>query len=108
MGMKCETESCENEATVHLTEIREGKKIEMHLCEKCAAAKGLPGKTHFSISELLAGIASQSQQAAARPRKGKEAACGNCGTTLSQFQASGRFGCPECYATFKDDVQGLV
>jgi protein arginine kinase activator len=108
MGMKCESESCENEATVHLTEIREGKKIEMHLCEKCAAAKGLPGKTHFSISELLAGIASQSQQAAARPRKGKETACTNCGTTLSQFQASGRFGCPECYVTFKDDVHGLV
>jgi protein arginine kinase activator len=109
MGMKCESESCENEATVHLTEIREGKKIEMHLCEKCAAAKGLPGKAHFSISELLAGIASQSQQTQAKSaKKGKEAACPNCSTTLSQFQASGRFGCPECYTTFRDDVQGLV
>jgi protein-arginine kinase activator protein McsA len=50
----------------------------------------------------------QSQQAAAKAKKGKETSCPNCGTTLSQFQASGRFGCPECYTTFKDDVQGLV
>lgn len=107
MGMKCEVATCENEATVHLTEIRDGKKHEMHLCERCAAEKGLPGKTHFSISDLLAGIASQAHSPAQKPRKSKEAAC-VCGTTLSQFQASGRFGCPECYTTFRDDVQGLV
>src|SRR6185369_6401894 len=45
---------------------------------------------------------------AQKTRKGKEAACPGCGTTLSQFQASGRFGCPECYATFRDDVMNLV
>ncbi len=107
--MKCEVEGCENEATVHLTEIRDGKKHEMHLCEKCAAEKGLPGKSHFSISELLAGIASQAQAAAQqRTRKGKEVACAGCGITLSQFQSSGRFGCADCYQTFREDVQGLV
>ncbi len=106
--MKCDVTSCENEATVHLTEIREGKKHEMHLCERCAAEKGLPGKApHFSISDLLAGIASQAQEQAAKTRRGRETACA-CGTTLTQFQASGRFGCPECYSTFRDDVQGLV
>ena len=108
MGMKCEVQSCENEATVHLTEIREGKKHEMHLCERCAAEKGLPGKSHFSISDLLAGIASQAQTATVKAKRGKETACPVCTTTLTQFQSSGRFGCPECYTTFKEDVQGLV
>ena len=112
MGMKCEVQSCDNEATVHLTEIRDGKKHEMHLCERCAAEKGLPGKSHFSISDLLAGIAQQAQtqtQTQARAgKRGKEAACPVCTTTLSQFQSSGRFGCPECYTTFREDVQGLV
>jgi protein arginine kinase activator len=109
MGMKCDVENCDNEATVHLTEIREGKKHEMHLCERCAAEKGLPGKAHFSISDLLAGIATQAQaQAQKAKRTGKEAVCAACGTSLSQFQSSGRFGCPECYTAFKDDVQGLV
>ena len=111
MGMKCEVDTCENEATVHLTEIREGKKHEMHLCERCASEKGLPGKAHFSISDLLHGIAGQAAQTttqAQKTRRGKETACPNCGATLSQFQSSGRFGCPECYVTFKEDVQGLV
>lgn len=108
MGMKCNVENCDNEATVHLTEIIEGKKHEMHLCERCAAEKGLPGKSHFSISDLLAGIASQAQMQAQKGRRGKEASCPACGTTLSQFQSSGRFGCAECYTAFKDDVLGLV
>jgi hypothetical protein len=34
--MKCE--KCNRLATVHLTEIRGGKKIEKHLCEECAAS----------------------------------------------------------------------
>ena len=108
MGMKCDVEGCDNEATVHLTEIREGKKHEMHLCERCAAEKGLPGKAHFSISELLAGIASQAQAQAQKTRKGKDVTCASCGLALSQFQSSGRFGCADCYTAFKDDVQALV
>jgi len=33
--MKCD--NCNKPATVHLTEIKSGKKIEKHLCEQCAA-----------------------------------------------------------------------
>ena len=55
MATKCNEENCDNEATVHLTEFRDGVKHEMHLCESCAAAKNLPGKSHFSIQQLLAG-----------------------------------------------------
>ena len=35
--MKCD--NCNKPATVHLTEIKNGKKIEKHLCEQCAAAE---------------------------------------------------------------------
>lgn len=109
MAMKCEADNCENEATVHLTEIRDGVKHEMHLCESCAATKGLPGKSHFTIQQLLAGIASQTQAFSQnKTRRGKDPVCPACGTTLSQFQSSGRFGCPECYVAFREDVQNLV
>ena len=33
---------CENPATVHLTEIKGGKKTERHLCENCARALHVP------------------------------------------------------------------
>ena len=50
--MKCD--NCNKPATVHLTEIKSGKKIEKHLCEQCAAQnEGLPVKSHMPINELL-------------------------------------------------------
>ena len=50
--MKCD--NCNKTATVHLTEIKGGKKIEKHLCEQCAAQnEGLPVKSHMPINELL-------------------------------------------------------
>src|ERR1700689_5863118 len=51
-AMKCD--NCNKNATVHLTEIKAGKKIEKHLCEQCAAQnEGLPVKSHMPINELL-------------------------------------------------------
>ena len=50
--MKCD--NCNKQATVHPTEIKNGKKLEKHLCEQCAAqSEGLNTKTHMPINELL-------------------------------------------------------
>ncbi len=50
--MKCD--NCNKPATVHLTEIKNGKKMEKHLCQECAAAsEGVPVKGHTPINELL-------------------------------------------------------
>lgn len=102
--MKCER--CKKqEATVHLTEIRDGHKREVHLCDSCAAQQGLPGKQQFSIQELLAGI---TQAQFKKEQSGNEPTCPSCGLRLSHFQSSGRFGCAECYTSFKDEVLPLV
>ena len=56
--MKCD--NCNKNATVHLTEIKGGKKIEKHLCEQCAAQnEGLPVKSHMPINELLTNFVMQ-------------------------------------------------
>jgi protein-arginine kinase activator protein McsA len=50
--MQCE--SCKSPATVHLTEIRNGKMLEIHLCENCAALhEGFPGEARMPITEVL-------------------------------------------------------
>lgn len=104
--MKCQ--NChKRDATVHLTEIKSGSKHEMHLCESCAAAKGLPGKAHFSIQDLLAGIAS-SQQSSSQKRRTKELLCPSCELTISQFQSTGRFGCADCYKAFEAEIMPLI
>jgi protein arginine kinase activator len=103
--MRCQYPGCNKPATVHLTEIKNGVKKEVHLCEEHAAKMGLPGKAHFSLTDLLAGVAKSSQD---KPHKEDEVMCENCGLSLSRFQSTGRFGCAKCYVTFKDDILPLV
>ena len=50
--MKCE--NCGKQATVHLTEIKDGKKTDRHLCEPCAAdTEAGPARQPTPIHELL-------------------------------------------------------
>ncbi len=78
--MKCQ--SCgKREAVVHLTEIRNGKKTEMHLCARCSEEKGITHKQHFDISGLLQTLSS----ADAPPKE-----TGRCGGLFEKFTARAR------------------
>ncbi|MCZ7648113.1 MAG: UvrB/UvrC motif-containing protein [Planctomycetota bacterium] len=104
--MKCQFPDCNRQATVHLTELTGGTKKEIHLCEQHAGEMGVSSKGYFSAAELLAGIAKSAQGEQRELDAG--AKCPTCGMTLGRFQASGRFGCPDCYTTFHDDIVPLV
>jgi len=96
----------EKEASVHLTEIINGKVTELHLCEDCARKKGTQMEQHFGISDLLSGLADLST-----PLEVKEEPtlkCSNCGMGYNDFKKSGRFGCSECYETFKKHIPSLL
>jgi protein arginine kinase activator len=96
----------QKEATVHLTQIAGDKMQKVDLCEECAKTKGVNDPTGFSLADLLLGLgASQEiEQSAA----GGEVRCAKCGFTQSDFKKSGRLGCPECYNTFSDALEGLL
>ena len=49
--MKCH--HCDNQATVHLTQILNGQMHKMDLCETCAQAKGVTNPENLSISNLM-------------------------------------------------------
>ena len=49
--MQCQF--CDNRATVHLTEILDGQKIERHMCEQCAQSEGITVKTSSPISAII-------------------------------------------------------
>src|SRR5438552_1206329 len=101
--MKCE--KCGKQATVHLTEIKSGKKLEKHLCEQCAAqAEGLPVKSHTPINELLTNFV----LAHSGLQKETSAACECCGITWAEFRQSGLFGCPNDYGAFEKDLAPLL
>jgi protein arginine kinase activator len=101
--MKCD--NCKNPATVHLTEIRNGKKIEKHLCEQCAAQnEGLPVKAHTPINELLTNFV----MAHSGLQKDIGLTCESCAMTWAEFRQSGLFGCPQDYEVFERDLTPLL
>ena len=101
--MKCE--KCGKQATVHLTEIKSGKKIEKHLCEQCAAnSEGLPVKAHTPINELLTSFV----LAHSGMQKEPGSACPQCGMTWTEFRQSGLLGCEHDYAQFEKDLNPLL
>lgn len=102
--MKCD--NCNKLATVHLTEIRSGKKIEKHLCEQCATqAEGMPAiKGHTPINELLTNFV----MAHSGLQKELGAACEQCGITWAEFRQHGMFGCDHDYEAFEKDLTPLL
>lgn len=101
--MKCD--NCNRAATVHLTEIKNGKKIEKHLCEQCAAQnEGLAVKSHTPINELLTNFV----LAHSGLTKETGTACEQCGISWSEFRQSGLLGCEHDYALFEKDLTPLL
>src|SRR5881394_2418631 len=96
----------EKEATVHLTQIAGDKMQKVDLCEECAKTKGVNDPTGFSLADLLLGLgASQEIEQASG---GVDLKCPRCSFTQADFKKAGRLGCPECYKTFAEGLDGLL
>lgn len=89
----------ERTATVHLTEIINGKVMELHLCEECARLKTEEFKNQISLTDFLGGIFEKQTS-----RKKRVSSCPGCGLTFSEFKKSGRLGCSKCYETFRNQL----
>jgi protein arginine kinase activator len=92
------------EATVHLTQIVEGKMLKVDLCEACAKEKGVQEAAGFSLADLLVGLG------AAEEIKGESpgAQCSVCGFTQADFKKTGRLGCSACWDTFEVGLASLL
>lgn len=103
--MKCE--SCgENEAKFHYTKIYNGKVENKHLCENCASNDyDFDFENDFSMNKLFSVLIDG-------PVKNfthfDELKCEKCGQTYDEFSNGGKFGCGECYATFKNKLDPLI
>ena len=103
-------DSCgEREAAVHLTQIVDNTVTTMHLCEQCAAEKGVEtgaSVAKFPLGDFLASLGKSGgpENTAA----GMEMACPACGGTLHDFRQTGRLGCAQCYTTFELHLRDLL
>ena len=90
--LKCSL--CDEEATVHLTQIVNNKIHKVDLCEKCAQQKGVTNSEGFSMAELL------SKTSETLEKQDPKLVCPHCGYKTSDFRRTGRLGCASCYDTF--------
>ena len=106
--MQCEV--CkENEATIHLTEINNGARTEMHVCEYCAQQEGLTIKSNIPLNELLGNLfASQPSDEELLAGKSEQLSCPHCGFTLEQFRKEAVLGCPNDYEVFEKSLAPLI
>ncbi len=102
--MKCQL--CSNPATVHLTDIVEMQKKEMHLCQSCAEQHHLVKKQELDLPAILQNLIGQhlGQQTDELARL----TCPACGIKYMEFRAQGRLGCPHDYEVFRSGLTPLL
>ena len=101
----------EREAVVHLTQIAGGQVATHHLCERCAAEKGVESPaslTKTPVGNFLASLGKELPVPTGLDANGTTEACPACGATLEDFRASGRVGCANCYRVFEIPLRDLL
>src|SRR5665213_1731624 len=96
----------ERDAVLNLTQIVDNAVTQLHLCEKCAAERGIETTVSMPKHPLGDFLDAVQQQALQHP--GDAARCANCGTSLKDFRASGRLGCAQCYGAFEHSLRDLL
>ena len=106
--MKCEL--CrEAVATVHLTEISNNQKKEVHLCESCAQEKGVAIHSHVKNLSLPEFFGQLSDAPTTAEKKGPSSQkCPVCGIDYQEFRATGKFGCASDYRVFRKELDYLL
>lgn len=109
--MKCQ--NCgKNEVTFKFTQVVNGVKKEMNLCDKCANELGLKDinfSMPISFSSFLTDFFDDYSDNLLPSFIGtKTLKCNNCGTIFEDFMNNGEFGCSSCYDVFEDRISPIL
>lgn len=104
--MQCD--SCGKPATVHLTDVSNNSKQELHLCEDCAKAQGVTIKSYLYKATSGPDLLPQIVEAQVDVVVEKDLVCPRCNMSYRKFRSTGKFGCPHDYVVFKKGLIGLL
>ena len=102
--MKCQM--CANPANVHLTDIVDGQKKELHLCQACAEKQQLVQKQELNLPAIVQALIGQ--HLGQLTDELSRLTCPTCGIKYMEFRAEGRLGCPNDYAVFRAGLEPLL
>ena len=102
-------DSCrERDAVVHLTQIDNNAVHQLHLCERCAAERGVETTVAAPKHPLGEFLQAVHQQVATATGTTDGVRCSFCNTTMADFRATGRWGCARCYTNFEAAIRELL
>lgn len=108
--MYCE-ECNQKQATVHLSQVVNGKLVENHLCEDCAGKKGMfivNLTKQFSIPNLLGSIFGSPVTVQDIQSPPQVESCPNCGIRFMDIRHTGKLGCSECYQVYEQELEPIL
>jgi protein arginine kinase activator len=91
---------------VHLTDIVENQKREVHLCQSCAEAQHLVKQQELNLPAILQSLIGQ--HLGPQTDELARLACPACGIKYMEFRAQGRLGCPHDYSVFRTGLLPLL
>lgn len=98
----------ERDAAVHLTTIVNNEVRQQHLCERCAAERGVETTVATPKHPLGDFLHAVQQQAVSSAAEGVGGKCTFCGASMNDFRTTGRWGCAHCYTTFERSMRELL
>lgn len=100
-----------NEANVRYTQIINGEKKEMFLCEKCSKELGINNiNIPIDFSSFFGDLLQEYEAPNFIGLNGglQELKCDNCNLTYNQFLDTGKIGCKKCYDTFSEKINPIL
>ena len=94
------------EAVVHIVKIEDGQRTDVHLCAPVPRDSQTSQICEMSILSIM--IFPQDGLSRLSGRSRHEPRCASCGMTYGEFNHVGKFGCPDCYEAFKEEIPPLL
>lgn len=95
----------DNEAVLHIQEIVNSKRKEIHVCYSCAEKKGIfedLASLDFSLDSVKSSV-EEDENDGFPPKNGDVSIrCSVCGYDFSYMKSSEKLGCPSCYTEFHE------
>ena len=102
----------ENEANVKYTQIINGVKKQMNLCDKCAKELGIDDisfNMQMDFSNFLGDMFENFEETFIPSLINPQTLlCDKCGNGYDDFIKNGKFGCDKCYETFEDKIDNIL
>ncbi len=107
--MKCE--KCKSEeASIHFTQIKDGKVVSYNLCKDCAEKHGVKSVKLDSEQQPVFAPETKEEVLSEMLSKGDAVTgeCPNCHCRIDDIKRTGRLGCGRCYYAFEKQMDVLL